>query len=327
MPAGDGTPEASVASALDIGTIEAIVEVVEPRSTVLTTDQLIGGLSSWMTTVDVERPDGTTHRLIVRRGRRPDSARHTLAFGTEFALLRHLDSAGIPVATPRYSDDSRAIVPQDYVVLDFVDGATRFTTDDPLLMARRMGEVLAAIHDVPTTSPSFPGLPGQVDRIQGWIITDLNRRSPDESLREDLVRRHLEPRWPPPASEECLLHADFFPGNIVWDGGDIAAVIDWESAAIGDPMADVAATRLDLRWAFGADTSEAFTHSYLERTGRSTDTLAVWELVVSIRPAGAVSLWASDMAAHGRPDITAETMRSEQHSFVDDALRRLASPT
>ena len=100
-------------------------------------------------------------------------------------------------------------------------------------------------------------------------------------------------------------------------------MIDWESAALGDPMADIATTRLDLRWAYGAELAERFTHRYLTMTGRSTATLPVWELVVSLRPAGAVSLWASDMAAHGRPDITADSMRKQQHAYVDSALQRL----
>ncbi|WP_436794467.1 phosphotransferase family protein [Actinospongicola halichondriae] len=312
----------TIAPTLGVEQITAIVAEVEPASTVRSTADIVGGLSSWMTTVDVDRPDGSSHRLVVRRGRRPDSDRHTLPFGTEFALLRHLDRAGVPVATPRHFDDSHQIVPQDFVVLDFVAGSTRFAADDPLPLARRMGEVLAGVHAVGLTSA--PSLPKHVDRMEGWILTDLSRRPPDPSLREDLIREHLEPRWPPPPSEECLLHADFFPGNVVWNDGDIAAVIDWESAAIGDPMADVATTRLDLRWVFGADASDAFTDSYLARTGRSTDTLAIWELVVSLRPAGALSLWASDMADHGRPDITADTMRAEQHAFVDSAIGRLA---
>ena len=158
--------------------------------------------------------------------------------------------------------------------------------------------------------------------MQGWVITDLTRREPDPSLREALVRRHLDEHWPPPATELCLLHADYFPGNIIWDGDAIAAVIDWESAALGDPMADIATTRLDLRWAYGAEVAERFTRRYLTMTGRSTATLPVWELVVSLRPAGAISLWASDMAAHGRPDITADSMRSRTAR-----LRRQRTPT
>ena len=303
--------------------IAAIVARIEPRSTVVATSALPGGLSSWMTTVEVERPDGSRRRLVIRRGRRPDTERHTLPFGVEFELLGHLAAHGIPVARPRLFDDSGRVLSQAFVVLDYVEGTTRFTTDDPVGMATQMADVLAAIHALDATSASLPILPLHVDRMQGWVITDLSRRDPDPSLREGLVRHHLDEHWPPPATELCLLHADYFPGNIVWDGDAIAAVIDWESAALGDPMADIATTRLDLRWAYGADIAQRFTERYLTVTGRSTATLAVWELVVSLRPAGAVSLWASDMVAHGRPDITSDIMRSEQHAYVDSALRRL----
>ena len=318
MPSHTGAVEVIPAEA-----IAAIVAGIEPSSIVVGTSGLPGGLSSWMTRIEVQRPDGSRHRLVVRRGRRPDAERHTLPFGVEFELLRHLDAHGIPVARPRAFDDSGRILPQAYVVLDFVQGTTRFTTDDPAGMAIQMADVLAAVHDLDATSASLPVLPLHTDRMQGWVITDLARRAPDPSLREHLVRRHLDEHWPPPATELCLLHADYFPGNIVWEGDAIAAVIDWESAALGDPMADIATTRLDLRWAYGAELAERFTHRYLTMTGRSTATLPVWELVVSLRPAGAVSLWASDMAAHGRPDITADSMRTEQHAYVDSALQRL----
>lgn len=258
--------------------IAAIAARIEPSSTVVGTSVLQGGLSSWMTTVEVERPDGSRHLLVIRRGRRPDAERHTLPFSVEFELLRHLAAHGIPVARPRLFDDSGRILSQAFVVLDFVRGTTRFTTDDPVGMAIQMADVLAAIHGLDATSASLPVL---------------------------------------------LLHADYFPGNIIWDGDAIAAVIDWESAALGDPMADIATTRLDLRWAFGAEIAERFTDRYLTVTGRSTATLAVWELVVSLRPTGAVSRWANDMVAHGQPDITSDTMRSEQHAYVDSALQRL----
>ena len=303
--------------------IAAIVARIEPLSTVVATATLPGGLSSWMTTVEVERPDGSRHRLVIRRGRRPDAERFTLPFGVEFDLLGHLAAHGIPVAQPRVFDDSGRILPQAFVVLDFVPGSTRFTTDDQVGMAIQMADVLAAIHHLDATSASLPVLPLHADRMQEWVITDLLRREPDSSLREDLVRHHLDRHWPPPATELCLLHGDYFPGNLVWDGDVIAAVIDWEAAALGDPMADIATTRLDLRWAYGAEIAERFTDRYVTVTGRSTATLPVWELVVSLRPAGAVSLWATDMVAHGRPDITSARMRSEQHAYVDNALQRL----
>ncbi len=304
-------------------TVAAIVEQVEPGSTIVDTGSFAGGLSSWMSTVDITRADGTPHRLVIRRGRQPDDERHTLPFRTEFALLRYLESQGIPVARPRHFDGSGRLLPQAYVVLDFVPGTTPFVVDDPVAVALRMAAVMARYHGIDVDVSTMPSLPRHVVRIEGWILDGLDRRPSDKTLREDLVRRHLLPRWPPPPSEECLLHGDLFPGNVVWHGDDIAAVIDWESAALGDPMADVATTRLDLLWTHGPAACDAFTSTYLGLTGRSLATLAVWQLVVSLRPAGAISVWAADMAALGRPDITAETMRTAQHDFVEDALGRL----
>ena len=304
--------------------IAAIVERTEPGAAVTTVGPLPGGLSSWMIVVDLVRPDGSDRRLVIRRGRKPDTERFTLAFGTEFALLGALGRQGIPVATPRLFDDSHRLLPQAYVVLDHVPGGTRFVVDDPLPMARRMAEVLARIHEVPVDEAPFSELPDHVDRMTPWILRDLERRRLDESLRESLVRPHLEAHWPPPPGERALVHADFFPGNIIWDGDDIAAVIDWESAGLGDPLADVATTRLDLWWIHGRAACDAFTETYLAATGRSTDTLPVWDLLASLRPAGAMSLWASDMGDFGRPDITARSMRAVHHDFVDDTLDRLS---
>ena len=159
--------------------IAAIVAEIEPSSTVVDTSDLPGGLSSWMTLVEVERPDGSRHQLVVRRGRRPDAERYALSFGAEFELIRHLHTCGIPVARPRAFDDSGRILPQSYVVLDFVQGTTRFTTDDPAGRAIQMADVLAAVHDLDATSASLPLLPLHTDRMQGWVITDLARREPD----------------------------------------------------------------------------------------------------------------------------------------------------
>ncbi len=303
--------------------IAAIVAEVEPSATVTGTAMLQAGLSSWMTTIDIARPDGAPHRLVVRRGRQADHERRPMTLQTEFELITYLEAHNITVARPRLFDRSGDIIPQAYIVLDFVAGATRFAANQPAATAYRMAEMLAAIHALDPTDVLLPSLPSHAARMEHWIINDLTRREPDPSLREDLIRFHLDQHWPPTDSEVCLLHADFFPGNIVWSNDDIAAVIDWESSAIGDPMADLATTRLDLRWAYGAEAAEAFTDRYLTITGRSPATLPIWELVVSLRPAGAISLWANDMKAHGRPDITATSMRTEQHAFVDNAIDRL----
>jgi thiamine kinase-like enzyme len=74
----------------------------------------------------------------------------------------------------------------------------------------------------------------------------------DESLSEGRIRDMLESVWPlPRVNQAALLHGDFWPGNILWKNGRLTAVIDWEDAALGDPVADFANSRLEILWAYG----------------------------------------------------------------------------
>ena len=55
------------------------------------------------------------------------------------------------------------------------------------------------------------------------------------------------------------MHGDFWPENVVWNGAAIAGIIDWEDAAVGDPLSDVATARVELRYKFGAPSMQRFT--------------------------------------------------------------------
>ena len=134
------------------------------------------------------------------------------------------------------------------------------------------------------------------------------------------------PYWPPPSpARRALLHGDFWPGNVLWRDNRIVAVIDWEDAAVGDPLADVATTRLDLRFAFGSEAMRAFTDHYLALTAVDITNLPVWDLVAALRPAGGISAWAADWANFGRPDLTASGMRATHAEFLDAALAALVT--
>jgi len=80
---------------------------------------------------------------------------------------------------------------------------------------------------------------------------------------EGHIRDALEAVWPlPQRNTSVLLHGDFWPDNSLWKDGQLVAVIDWEDAALGDPLADVANSRLEILWAFGIDTMRNFTHQH-----------------------------------------------------------------
>ena len=93
-----------------------------------------------------------------------------------------------------------------------------------------------------------------------WRAAGLSARSPlDEVLlwESRFLAHRLEPLpvlahlfgWLkahlPAPSRLSLIHGDFRPGNFLFEGGKIEALLDWEMAHVGDPAEDIA-------WAYRA---------------------------------------------------------------------------
>src|SRR5690606_32286937 len=64
--------------------------------------------------------------------------------------------------------------------------------------------------------------------------------------------RAAAPRAPGP---ETLIHGDLFRDNVLWQGGEISALLDFESASRGSAAFDLAVTM--LAWCFGDDLDPA----------------------------------------------------------------------
>lgn len=87
--------------------------------------------------------------------------------------------------------------------------------------------------------------------------------APDDALGEGTIRAALA-GWPPAdATAPQPLHGDYWPGNVLWRAGRLAAIIDWEDAALGDPLADLANCQFELLWAWGRGAMQQFTAEYL----------------------------------------------------------------
>ena len=140
----------------------------------------------------------------------------------------------------------------------------------------------------------------------------------DESLSEGRIRAALQAVWSLPRhNPSALLHGDFWPGNLLWQHARLAAVIDWEDAALGDPLSDLANSRLEILWAFGLEAMQAFTQGY-QAAMPTLDfaDLPYWDLCAALKPAHKLSDWGLSPAQ--------ERMMRERHTvFVAQALSKL----
>ncbi len=291
--------------------LQRAVEAFSPGARLVSATPLEGGISATMFRLQVDL-DGEVVTWVSRRPGPYRVRQNPDAAAAEFRLLSGLRALGLPCPRPLFVAAGEA---EPFCLLEFVEGRPVLDPEDPLDYARKVAEQLARIH---TADPS--GLELEVnDTVYGEP-----KPEPNEALRESEIRAAVaayEPRRR--RNPNRLLHGDPWPGNIIWNLGDISGVIDWEEACLGDPLFDLGIARLDLLWITSFEAMEIFTDHYVGLTGIDTTDLAYWDLVISLRPIRHLSFWASSYPHHGRPDIDEAYMGRVHQEFVARAFERL----
>jgi aminoglycoside phosphotransferase (APT) family kinase protein len=191
-------------------------------------------------------------QLIIRRAPQnaiSDSASKGIA--REYQMLRALKGkAPVPDVLGFCADSS--ILGGAFIVMQSVDGVSMTKTlpadyADTTATLNRIGEELidglAAIHNVdwaslelnrPAPPPDYLKL-----QIERWMKTRAASPVRDLPLIQELGGALLKDL--PPAPRSCVVHGDFHLDNTLFRRNEprLAAVIDWELASIGDPLADV----------------------------------------------------------------------------------------
>ncbi len=291
---------------------------IAPQGKLLRAWTLDGGISARMTALEIALPAGETVRAVVRQPGAAALARNPRAAHDEHALLGLLHTRGVLVPRPLLLDDSGTIFPDAFLAMEYIDGAIDFAPADALDAARQLATQLASIHQLNAAVPGLAFLPAP----SAEPGPPANAALPTAHIRAALVAAP-----PPPLAAPALLHGDFWPGNVLWRGGRLAAVIDWEDAALGDPLRDLAISRLDLVWIYGRDAMQAFTAHYREHAPLDAPRLARWDLVAALRLARLVGNdlqgWAAFFHPFGRTDISAQHIRDHYNWFLAQAIAGL----
>jgi aminoglycoside phosphotransferase (APT) family kinase protein len=307
---------------------EQLVSQIAPQSKLLRTWPLKGGISAEMTAFEIEHPDGQTTKLIVRRPGDEDLKRNPRAAEDEFELLRTLQSTDLATPKPYHLDPSGEIFPTPCLVIEYVEGEMEFCPSDLSAYAHQLATHLAKIHRVDLSVLDLSFLPRQANGCTENL--SLRTAEVDGSLDAERIRDALASAWPlPQRNASALLHGDFWPGNLLWQKGRLVAVIDWENAKLGDPLADLANCRLEIAWIFGIEAMQAFTEHYQSVMALDYADLPYWDLCAALRLIHLadpnLAEWATSFAPLGRPDITEQTMREHLQWFIEQAFETLAA--
>jgi len=261
--------------------LQALVHKHFAGTELIASEVLTGGVAAEVSMLEVRMPDGRA-RTITLREHGPTYP--GLPLEIEFELLKSLTDAGIQVPRPLAKDDSRSNLENPILLLEFVEGTTSTSALEPPAYIRAMAEQLAAIHATPTEAlPRLPARMDPVPELLEWLTDDS-----DYATYRATIGKLQSTAF---AGTPALLHGDFWPMNVIWNERAIAAVIDWEDAALGDPLSDVACTALELRYVFGKPGEEQFLEAYSQHAPIDHSRLALWQVYVAVAGCRSMGEW------------------------------------
>lgn len=297
---------------------ERVAQRIEPQGKLLRAWELKGGISAHITALEIESVNGYKKNVVVRRHGEHDLQGNPQIAADECKLLQELHTLGLAVPRLYDLDQSCEIFPTPYLVMEYIGGQPEFIPPQMDDFLAQCVTHLTSIHRIDHTQLGLSFLPRQEQRCSARL-----RERPahlDESLDEGRIRDVLETIWPiPQHNHSVLLHGDFWPGNLLWKDGRLMAVIDWEDAALGDPLTDIAISRLELLWAFSNEVMQDFTRRYQALTACDLTSLPYWDLWAALRPVGQLADWAEHDTARE------QSMREGHGWFVAQALEKLSN--
>jgi aminoglycoside phosphotransferase (APT) family kinase protein len=219
---------------------------------------------------------------VLRSPRKLRAASYMNDLRTEYVVLERLAASDVAVPEPVAFCADESVLGEPFSVMTRVDGDVvplgeplpeRFQyTDARRRFANAIVDELATIHDVALTGDVADGPPA-ADPTLGDVLDRVSpvehvERSADRVANATAITGHDVPAldrvadWlrdhAPREYDETLVHGDYRPGNVLLAPGDrprVAAVLDWETAMLGDPLTELG--YLLLRWRDPGDPTPA----------------------------------------------------------------------
>jgi aminoglycoside phosphotransferase (APT) family kinase protein len=222
-------------------------------------------------------------------------------------------AAGAPVPHVLLADDSPAALGNPFLICDEIKGETIVRRIQRQLdgagghaaraeLLRQCAQAVAAIH---RADPHDPGLTQQ-DQLVEW--RERLDAMADTTATFEWGFRWLAAHRPEP-SPTVLVHGDFRMGNLIVDGSNLAAVLDWELVHVGQAYEDLAWFCIRA-WRFGAPASlgagglgsiETFLRDYEQASATTVNRVAFhWWLVLATLRWGVICRYQAERHLSGQ---------------------------
>ena len=279
------------------------------------------GMSSETLLFDIDHPEPPLHACALRLAADPSAYTVFPVYDLprQFRTMRLVaDRTDLPVPAVRWLEEDPGPLGAPFFVMERAEGRVPpdvmpYTYEGNWLHAATDAErehleaasvaLIARLHDqVPLREAEFLTLPGDGDALHrhvasqrayyAWVVDGLARSPLIESAFDRLTEL-----WPTDPGEPVLNWGDARIGNVVYDGFDPVAVLDWEMAAPAPREVDLGWTVYlhrffqDLTVAFGQPGLPEFFRRdrvearYAELTGHTPRDMDFYTLYAALRHA------------------------------------------
>jgi aminoglycoside phosphotransferase (APT) family kinase protein len=200
------------------------------------------------------------------------------AVDREYRLISALRPLDFPVPEPLALCTDETVIGAIFYVMElakgrsYADGALPdFDPGTRRQMYEQLVDTLADLHSIDADRAGLGdfGKPGNYFERQVMRWTRQYRDSQTDFVPEMERLVAFLPETIPEQPRSAIVHGDYRIDNVLFDGdGTLTAVLDWELATLGDPLADF--SYLAMQWAMPADGGAGLTGLDLPALGIPT---------------------------------------------------------
>jgi aminoglycoside phosphotransferase (APT) family kinase protein len=185
-----------------------------------------------------------------------------------------------------------------YIIRDHIPDAIAAVQDYPRAISEAFIDCMARLHGIEIESHGLRALgkpEGFVERqVRGWAERWHAAKTEEIADMDDVIRwlaAHI-----PASGQPTLVHNDYKLDNIMLrSANEVEAVLDWEMATVGDPLADLGLTICYWCWANAPEvraagipaitslpgwyTRDQFIERYARKTGRDVSAVGYYEVL------------------------------------------------
>lgn len=226
--------------------------------------------------LSIERRGGTTDAVM----RAPTPRIGDFMVATAAAALEVAERHGLPAPRLIGADLQGGVTGVPTTLETLVPGTTAWPPPPSAERLRAAGAALARVHTVAMAPRDHLPLRPRPIAVDDFAADRRDGRMPTTPLlraADELVTAHGVP-----PGETIYVHGDIWPGNLIWTGEEVAALIDWKTAGVGAPGVDLCELRKQVAITFGPEAPGHVLGGWERATGTKASDVANRDAVAAL---------------------------------------------